>query len=80
MSNNKVSPALQDLLANIRQHPGFSDLLKIMDPPEIPRFKRSQAADVEKARADWIYQSGRRDQFDQTVVLLSGQQIPPKAE
>jgi hypothetical protein len=76
----KKSEALQSLLLIMREHPGFPDLLKAVETPKIPRFKRSQAADAEKARAEWIFASGKIAQHEMWLALLTNNQIPPEAE
>ena len=71
MSN--IPPAVQSFLLDIRQHPMFPLLLRSMEQPKIPRFRSSQAEQVEKARAEWIYQSGRKDQHDRWIHFLTGE-------
>lgn len=70
MSSN---PMVAALLADLRQHPAFPLLLKAVETPQLPRFKASQAQEAEKARATWIYQSGKKDQHDAWLFLLTGQ-------
>lgn len=60
-------------LIDIRQHPLFPELLKAVPAPKIRRFRKSEAAEAEKARAEWIYLSGKCDQHDAWLALLTGQ-------
>ena len=77
--STRPSPALQALVMELRQHPAFPELLKRIEPPPIPRFRHSQASEVEKARAEWIYASGKRDQHDLWLSVLTGEAIPRDA-
>ena len=63
---------LQDLLFLIRQHPAFPLLAKAVEPPGIKPYRPSDAAQIEKSRADWIYQSGQADQHNRWLVFLAG--------
>jgi hypothetical protein len=76
----KPNPAVAALLADLRQHPAFPDLLTAVEAPRLRRFKHSQAGEVEKARALWIYTSGRCDQHDDWLALLTGQYKEPTSE
>lgn len=76
----KNSAALDALLVMMREHPGFPELLRSVDAPKVPRFKRSQANDAEKARAEWIYVSGRLSQHEAWLAMLTNNQIPQDAE
>jgi hypothetical protein len=69
----KTNPMVAALLADLRQHPNFPDLLKAVEVPRLPRFRISQAAEVEKARAEWIYKSGQRNQHDAWLAFLTGE-------
>lgn len=73
-------PALKSLLADLRQHPGFPELLKAVETPQIPRFRKSRAGDVESARAEWIHQSGKREQHEMWLAFLTGKVPPVEAE
>lgn len=74
------SPALQSLLADLRQHPAFPELLKAVETPIVPRFRKSKAGSVEEARAEWIHQSGKREQHDLWLAILTGKVPPIEAE
>ena len=68
----RPSSTLAHLLETLRQHPGFPELLKEIPEPQLPRFKISQAAEAEKARAQWIYESGRIANHEQWIGFLTG--------
>ena len=68
----RISPSLAHLLVELRQHPAFPELLQV-EAPRLPRFRPSQAEEAAKAHATWVYQSGRRDQHDYWLALLTGQ-------
>lgn len=71
-----MNPVLVDLLAHLRQHPAFKDLLTAVEAPRLPPFKTSQAQDPHKAFGLYAYHSGRRYQHDAWLELLTG--APPK--
>lgn len=71
---SKLSPTLQHLLEGLRAHPAFPELLKAIPAPKLRRFKISQAQEAEKARAEWVYLSGRCDHHDQWTSLLTGRE------
>jgi hypothetical protein len=63
---------IEDLLFLIRQHPAFGLLLKKAEAPILKPYRPSDAAQVEKSRADWIYQSGQLDQHKRWLAVLTG--------
>jgi hypothetical protein len=67
-----INPMAAALLADLRQAQGFLELLKALETPRLPRFKASQAQEAEKARATWIYESGRLDQHERWLAFLTG--------
>jgi hypothetical protein len=67
-----MSAVLQSLLLNIRQHEGFPELLKAMEPSPLRPFRLTQADQVEKARAQWIYESGKIAQHETALAILTG--------
>lgn len=69
---NGRNPALESLLNIVRNHPGFPELLNAVETPRIPKFRPSRADNVEEERARWIHQSGRRDQHDRWLLILTG--------
>jgi hypothetical protein len=64
---------LKDLLFRIRQHPGFQELLHTLEPPGLPRYRKSKALDVATMGAETIYASGALDQHERWIALLTGQ-------
>ncbi len=68
-----ISSTLAALLADLRQHPHFPELLRAVEAPQLPRFKTSEAAEPEKAQAKWIYTSGKLDQHEAWLGMLTGQ-------
>jgi hypothetical protein len=62
----------QDLLFAIRQHPAFKLLLAKVEAPAVKPYRPADAAQIEKTRADWIYQSGQLDQHKRWLVMLTG--------
>jgi hypothetical protein len=69
---HRHKPALAALLEGVRQHPGYPELLEAVEAPRLPRFRISQSADPNKTFAVWAYQSGRRDQHELWLALLTG--------
>lgn len=63
---------LEDLLFAIRQHPAFQQLLAKVERPNVKPYRPADAAQIERSRADWIYQSGQLDQHKRWLVLLTG--------
>ena len=76
---NTPSEALKQLMAIVREHPAFPELVAHMPKPLLPEFKASEAGDAEKARAKWIFQSGRRTQHDAFMFFLTGE-VPQPGE
>jgi hypothetical protein len=70
---------LLKLLADLRQHPGYPDLLAV-PRPQLRRFKISQAQEAEKARAEWIYLSGKCDHHEWWLSLLTGEAPKPSQQ
>lgn len=64
--------AKDDLLFLIRQHAGFKELIRAIEAPKVKPFIPKDAAQIEKSRADWIYQSGQLDQHKRWLVFLTG--------
>lgn len=74
-----MTPALQSLLLKIRQDPAFPQLLKeAVERPQIRRFRPSRAAKDEIER--WQYDSGRADQHDVWITMLTGKPVPHDEE
>lgn len=74
-----ASEVLKSLLLDLRQHPAFPELLAAVEKPRIPQFRKSKAASVEEARADWIFTSGQVAQHNKWLLMLTGQ-VPQDAE
>jgi len=70
---------LRSLIAELRQHPLFPELLKYAQPAaRVPRYMPKENEDVEKARATWIFRSGEWHQFERMHRLFTGE--APKGE
>lgn len=52
----------------------------MVDQPRLPQFRTSSAAEVEKARSLWIYESGRLDQHENWIAALTGKGLTKKEE
>lgn len=63
---------LKALLVVMRQHPGFQELLKALEPQPLPRYRVSKGKDVPTMGAETIYASGALDQHERWVALLTG--------
>ena len=75
--NNEPSEALRVLLAQMREHAGFPDLLQYLKPAEpVTRYVPRKDEDVEKTRSNWIYLSGKWLQYDLTYAKLTGTAPP----
>ncbi len=68
----KLSPAVAELLIHLRGHPSFPELLKAVERPKVSPFRMSEAEQSEKARAKWIYESGKLFSHEQWLALLTG--------
>ena len=68
----KPSPLLINLLQHIRGHDGFRELIAAVERPRIRPFVKSKAADIERSRAEWIYESGQMAQHEAWLRFLSG--------
>lgn len=71
-----MSPQLKSFLIDLRQHPLFRELLKAVEEPRLPQFRLSEAQEVERARAKWIYESGRKAQHEHWLQVLTGKAEP----
>lgn len=70
------SQALVTLLAELRDHPAFPDLLAHIEAPHLPVYRPKRSGDVELAQATWIYQSGRVANHQAWFQFLTGKDIP----
>lgn len=68
-----MTPALQSLLLDIRQHAAFEELKRTVPRPRIHTFRVSEAEKSETAKARWIYESGQLFQHHQWLELLTGE-------
>lgn len=67
-----LSPGLEDLLASMREHPAFPDLLALIDssaPGIKPYAPGHNTADLQTAT--WIFNSGRQVQILHLKELLT---------
>lgn len=67
-----MNPLVADLLARIRGHDGFPELLKLVQRPRIQPFRVTDAEKPETARSRFIYQSGQVAQHDAWLNALTG--------
>lgn len=67
-----MNDALKELLFNIRQHAGYQDLLKAVETPRLPRFRRSETISLEEFGAKAAFESGRLSQHENWIALLTG--------
>ena len=68
----KQSAGLLDLLVYLRGHAHFPELLKAVERPRISPFKKSEAGETESARSKWIYESGKLENHEQWLSMLTG--------
>ena len=71
-----MTDALKDLFRTMREHPGFNELISQIPPPSIPRFTTAKIAESDKTYIELIFKSGKREQHNQWLALLTGK--PPK--
>lgn len=69
------STALKDLLFSMRQHAGFQELLRAVQTPQLPRFKRSEKKTIEEIGAETLFASGQLEQHKSWLTLLTGSPI-----
>ena len=67
-----MNPAVRQLLEQLRSNPAFPLLLKEVERPKISPFRHSEADQSEKARARWIFESGKLHQHEAWLALLTG--------
>lgn len=65
------SSSLSDLLFHIRQHPAFPELLRAVEKPRLPRFKKSMKT-IEEMGAQTLFVSGQLAQDDTWRTILTG--------
>lgn len=64
------SEGLRELLAYLREHPCFPELMAQLESPTIKSYKPSEKSDEQKDQ--WIFQSGRRLQHESWRQILTG--------
>lgn len=74
------SSALQSLLLEIRQHPAFPEMLKMVPEPRLSRFRRSSATKPDEAFAQWAYESGALNQHELWLANLTGTDLTEKED
>lgn len=67
-----MNPALKEFLSFIRSNPNFPELIKAVERPRVSPFRMSEAEQSEKARAKWIFESGKLHQHNAWLALLEG--------
>lgn len=67
-----ISTPLQELLFRVRQHPAFPELLRLVQAPRSPRYRPSRPDHPDKATADFAYHSGKLDQHEMWLAMLTG--------
>lgn len=67
-----MNEAVKDFLNAMRSHPSFNEFLKVVERPVIHPFRVSEAEQSEKARAKWIFESGKLHQHQAWLTLLTG--------
>lgn len=73
-----ASEALDSLLFTIRQHPGFQELLKAVEFPAMPEYKRGDTLEAMGAKS--VFASGQRSQHKNWLVVLTGKPEPSQQE
>lgn len=71
-----MSPALQSLLFDLRQHAAFPELLKAVEFPPLKTYKPSSGDDLQQTGAKFAHYSGRKDQHDNWLAFLTGDTTP----
>lgn len=67
-----MSDALKLLLADLRQHPAFPEMLRAVEVPKRDHYRPSKGMSVEAFGAESIYASGAQQQNDRWVAFLTG--------
>lgn len=67
-----MNEAVKALLADLRQHPAFQDLLMMVERPKMPRYRPSKGEDVPTVGARTVYVSGQIDQHERWLSYLTG--------
>ena len=68
-----LSPELKTWLEDLRQHPLFPALMASMKAPQLRRYRPSGQEPLDALGARLAYHSGRQDEFDAWVFVLTGE-------
>lgn len=68
-----MSPLVKTLLSEIRQHPGFPDLLKAVERPQPARFKPNGPETPAQFNVRAIHADGRNLHHERWLTLLTGE-------
>jgi len=71
-----MTPEVQILLADLRQHPLFSALIKSVPAPKLASYRPSKSGSLESVGAQHCYQSGQMSQHKLWLSFLTGEKIP----
>ena len=69
---SRLSPELEDFLKGLRRNPLWKDLLALIQEPQ-PRSFNPKDEPV-RTVSDWIYQSGRLDEYNAIMRFLDDRQ------
>jgi hypothetical protein len=69
-----MTPALKDLLFNIRQHPGYADLLSEIERPRLKPYRPSDQTALDVLGAKTSFVSGQIVQDNAWRSLLTGEE------
>ena len=67
-----MNAQLRAFLIELRQHPLFPQLINAVEVPRLRPYKSAEADQVEKARAQWIFESGQLKQHEAWLGVLTG--------
>lgn len=67
-----MNAQLQSFLIELRQHPLFPQLIAEVEKPRLRPYKATEADQVERARAQWIFESGQLKQHEAWLGVLTG--------
>lgn len=71
---------LRAFLSDLRQHPLFPQLLAAVEQPRVRPYRPTQASEIERARAQWIYESGQLAQHNAWLAILTGNNPSERGE
>lgn len=67
-----MNAQLAAFLTELRQHPLFPQLIAAVETPRLRPYKSAEADQIEKARAQWIFESGQLKQHEAWLGVLTG--------